>query len=296
GFLDGDVADDDDGLGADRRGGEREDLLSAPWRGERRAAAVGEDLVDADLPDDVQAIADARLAHRREQLGGELVGGDDAPIVVEEQHARRQVADDALEALALRGLLVAHHADEERVLHRQRGLADDGREEVEVLGGERVRLPLRVEVHEAEDLLAVDERHAHRRADALPADAGGAVETLVGAGVGGDDAGLRGDDLAEDAGRDHDVGGAAVAPARDLQRRRAGGGVDEHRHAALGGEEVERGVEEAAEERLGVVLDAERARQLDGGPELLVITAKLFERADVGGGPERDLDGQLEQV
>ena len=135
-----------------------------------------------------------------------------------------------------------------------------------------------------EQLVVVDQRHGHRRADALHDDRVRGREAAVHRRVGRQHRRLVGDDLVQDRFRQDDLFVLAVAGLGDLGRRNAV--LHQQDHAAIGGEQLERLHDDLLEQQLEVDLEADRSPELVGEAELLVVAAQHLDVEDLFLGQE----------
>ena len=258
----GDVADHHHGLApvGRRVGGDREHPLGV---GGDLLADVGADQVSArDSGDRVDDRARADCADVDLALRDPLVRHHAAALLVEHEHAERQVAHDAFEAAPLVADDVLDLAYEHRVLDRERRGPGDRREQVEVAREEHVRRRARVELDETEPFgLAgfVAKRHGHHRPHAVRRQARGPLQHRVAVDLGAHVGFVTDHHLAEHARRYGERSVVAVAAARHRHERSLRMRLVDHDRASVGVEELEAGLEHASREPLQVVLDTDRA-------------------------------------
>jgi hypothetical protein len=158
------------------------------------------------------------------------------------------------------------------VLDGDRGLGGDAGEQQQVLLGEGAGGEHRVHVHRAEQLVVVEQRHAHGRADALHDDALGRLEALVDHRVGREHGALLGADLVEDALRELDL---LVALLADVAGDEVVGlGVEQQDDGAVGADQQEGLVDDLLQQGVEVGVDRELLRELVGDAQLLVVGAQ----------------------
>ena len=225
------------------------------------------------------------LAHRREPADvGEQHGHVTAgAALVEGQLPGDDLVDQVRREQALElgagGRLVLDLLRQHVVLDGDRGLRGDAREQEQVLLRERAGRQHRVHVHGPEQLVVVEQRHAHRRADALHDDALGRLEALVDHRVRRQHGALFGAHLVEDALGQLDL---LVALLPDVARDEVVGlRVEQEDDGPVGADQQEGLVDDLLQQGVEVGVDRELLRELVGDAQLLVVGAQDRDVLDV---------------
>ena len=181
------------------------------------------------------------------------------------------------------------------VLDEGGGLGADAGEDLQVLLGEGARGELRVEVHDAEEVLGVQQGHGHAGADALHDDRLGGLEAGVHHRVGGQDGrALRRHHVEHGLGEVDRVVGLAPPGAHRPGVEVALVVVEQHR-AAVGGEELEGQPQDGLQQPVEVELETDLFLQFVDDAQLLVVPAEGVVVLDLGRRKEaiRGLRGDL---
>ena len=180
--------------------------------------------------------------------------------------------------------LVLDFARQHGVVDGSGGLVADAGEDLQILFAEGVGRHHGIQVHDAEQLVVVDERHGHGGTDALHDDGTRTLKAAVHAGVRGQHGGLLRDHLAQDGTGEHDLLGA---PVPRLGHAGLGNPVFHQKNdPAIGRDQIERLHDDLFEQEVDVDLQPDGPAQLVGQAQLLVVAAQGFGIADLALGQE----------
>ena len=227
----------------------------------------------------------ARFAHGGEATDVGEQHGDlgQRATLFEAQLARDHLIHEARRQQALkldaRPGLVLDLARQVGVVNRHRGLAGDAGEDLQVLLDEGVGRDHRVEVHDAEQHVVMQQRDGHGRTNSLHDHGLRAREPTVHGGVGRQHGRLVLDDLVQDRGRQHDLFVLAVPGLGDARLGHAV--LHEQDDAAICRDQLEGLHDDLLEQDIEVDLEPDRASELVGQTQLLVVAPQDLDVRDL---------------